>query len=82
MLQHLIPQRGETIAQSWSCGCKVVTTWSGSVMTNCPAPRTDPACRMNTDEPIIERLQEPSKSTGESLKKEGPPKSKAAHAGK
>jgi hypothetical protein len=81
MLHHLIPQGSETITQSWSCGCKVVTTWGGSVMTNCLAPRTDPACRMNADEPIIERLQDPAKRTDASLKKETRPKSMAARAG-
>ncbi|MFZ1010856.1 MAG: hypothetical protein WAN65_28715 [Candidatus Sulfotelmatobacter sp.] len=50
-------------------------------MTTCSTSRTDLACRMNRDEPVIERLQDPSKSTDQSLKKEATPKSKAARAG-
>jgi hypothetical protein len=63
MLHHLVPQRSETITQSWLCGCKVVTTWSGSVMTTCSTSRADLGCRMNRDEPAIERVQEASKSS-------------------
>jgi hypothetical protein len=81
MLHHLVPQRSETITQSWLCGCKVVTTWSGSVMTTCSTLRDDLACRMNRDEPTIERVQEAPKSSNESLKKQTPPTAKAARAG-
>jgi hypothetical protein len=81
MLHHFVPQRSETITQSWLCGCKVVTTWSGSVMTTCSTSRTDLACRMNRDEPTIERVQEAPKSNNENLKKQAPPNAKAARAG-
>ncbi len=81
MLHHFVPQRSETITQSWLCGCKVVTTWSGSVMTTCSTSRTDLACRMNRDEPTIERVQEAAKSSNENLKKQAPPTAKAARAG-
>jgi hypothetical protein len=81
MLYHLVPERSETITQSWLCGCKVVTTWNGSIMNTCSTSRTDLACRMNRDEPTIERVQDAPKPNDANAAR-GAQTAKAAHAGK